>query len=186
SLASLKIINTLFARKLCPLFETCAWQTGAPLDIKPKTSAAATTLPGIRFDHAKKWLGQFKRNPACSSGPRFSRHNAHRRHDMRHAPKGSCRACHFRGRCQVPIHREFLKYMLSPLTESEKRAWKPRRQHTKNHCSSMKKDSRSPFIIEFVMVQGVGFVCMAYRDEKGKWRNAGSNDELPQPVRVLK
>jgi len=76
--------------------------------------------------------------------------------------------------------------MLSTLTEHEKRAWKPRRWRLKNYCSALNKNNQPPFITKFVMVQGVGFVCMAYQDEKGKWRNAGNNSELPQPVRVLR
>jgi len=76
--------------------------------------------------------------------------------------------------------------MPNAMTEHEKGAWKPHRRRTKSRCLSLNKDDRSPFLVEFVMVQGVGFVCMAYRDEDGKWRNAYSNDELPQPVRVLR
>ena len=43
----------------------------------------------------------------------------------------------------------------------------------------------SPFIIEFFMVQGAGFRCMAYRHRDGKWHGAFDNEELPGAVRVL-
>jgi hypothetical protein len=43
----------------------------------------------------------------------------------------------------------------------------------------------SPFIIEFFMVQGTGFRCMAYRHRDGKWHGAFDNEELPGAVRVL-
>ncbi|HEY1789248.1 MAG TPA: hypothetical protein VGJ73_13905 [Verrucomicrobiae bacterium] len=46
-------------------------------------------------------------------------------------------------------------------------------------------DSGSPFLIEFFMVQGVGFQCMAYRNSDGKWRSAFDNRELPGAIRVL-
>lgn len=43
----------------------------------------------------------------------------------------------------------------------------------------------SPFIIEFFMVQGSGYRCMAYRHRDGKWRGAFDNEELPGVVRIL-
>lgn len=43
----------------------------------------------------------------------------------------------------------------------------------------------SPFIIEFFMVQGTGFRCMAYRNDDGTWRGAFDNEELPGAIRVL-
>jgi hypothetical protein len=43
----------------------------------------------------------------------------------------------------------------------------------------------SPFILEFFMVQGSGFRCMAYRNDDGKWRGAFDNEELPGAIRVL-
>ena len=30
-------------------------------------------------------------------------------------------------------------------------------------------DETSPFLVEFFMVEGIGFQCMAYRDFEGKW-----------------
>lgn len=46
-------------------------------------------------------------------------------------------------------------------------------------------DEPSPFLVEFFMVQGVGFKCMAYRNGDGKWRTAFDDIELPGIVRVL-
>ena len=43
----------------------------------------------------------------------------------------------------------------------------------------------SPFLVEFFMVQGVGFKCMAYRNGDGKWRTAFDDIELPGTIRVL-
>ena len=43
----------------------------------------------------------------------------------------------------------------------------------------------SPFVLEFFMVQGSGFQCMAYRNGDGKWRGAFDNKELPGAIRVL-
>jgi hypothetical protein len=40
-------------------------------------------------------------------------------------------------------------------------------------------DAESPFLVEFFMVEGRGFKCMAYRNQDGKWRAAFSNEELP-------
>jgi hypothetical protein len=42
-----------------------------------------------------------------------------------------------------------------------------------------------PSLVEFVMVQGVGFRCIAYRDAEGRWRNAFTNEELFGEIRVL-
>lgn len=46
-------------------------------------------------------------------------------------------------------------------------------------------DAASPFLVEFFMVQGMGFVCMAYRNSDGKWRGAFDNRELPGSIRIL-
>ena len=43
----------------------------------------------------------------------------------------------------------------------------------------------APFIIEFFMVQGVGFRCAAYRDLDGRWRDAFNNEELFGEIRIL-
>jgi hypothetical protein len=46
-------------------------------------------------------------------------------------------------------------------------------------------DAVSPFVLEFFMVQGSGFRCMAYRNQDGKWRGAFDDEELPGAIRVL-
>jgi hypothetical protein len=46
-------------------------------------------------------------------------------------------------------------------------------------------DAASPFLVEFFMVQGTGFQCMAYRNSDGKWRGAFDNRELPGAIHVL-
>jgi hypothetical protein len=43
----------------------------------------------------------------------------------------------------------------------------------------------SPFILEFFMVQGIGFRCMAYRNGDGKWHEAFNDRELPGAIRLL-
>lgn len=35
------------------------------------------------------------------------------------------------------------------------------------------------------MVQGINFVCMAYRDQSNTWHHAYNNNVLPEPVWVL-
>jgi hypothetical protein len=55
-------------------------------------------------------------------------------------------------------------------------------------CESSAAESSSetsPFVLEFYMVQGVGFRCMAYCDRNGKWRSAFNNDELYGDIHVL-
>jgi len=51
--------------------------------------------------------------------------------------------------------------------------------------TATKTAESSPFLIEFFMVQGCGFRCMAYRDEDGRWRAAFNNEELYGDVRIL-
>jgi hypothetical protein len=46
-------------------------------------------------------------------------------------------------------------------------------------------NAASPFLVEFFMVQGMGFQCMAYRSPDGIWRSAFDNRELPGAIRVL-
>lgn len=66
----------------------------------------------------------------------------------------------------------------------EKSSTRPIRRHdTKPHAEE--RSETSPFTIEFFMVQGIGFKCMAYREGDGKWRGAFDNEELPGTVRVL-
>lgn len=43
----------------------------------------------------------------------------------------------------------------------------------------------SPFTVEFFLVQGVGFKCMAYPDAEGRWHEAFCNAELSEPIQVL-
>jgi hypothetical protein len=43
----------------------------------------------------------------------------------------------------------------------------------------------SPFIVEFFMVQGPDFRCMAYRDQNGKWRKTLNDEELTGDVYIL-
>ena len=43
----------------------------------------------------------------------------------------------------------------------------------------------SPFIVEFFMVQSLGFRGMGYCDEDGRWRNAFNNDQLMGQVYLL-
>lgn len=47
------------------------------------------------------------------------------------------------------------------------------------------EEGASPFLLEFFMVQGSGFICMAYCNHDGKWRGAFDNMELPGAIRVL-
>jgi hypothetical protein len=56
----------------------------------------------------------------------------------------------------------------------------------RNPTRSVEREERgSPFVLEFFMVQGSGFICMAYRNHDGKWRGAFGNMELPGAIRVL-
>jgi hypothetical protein len=60
----------------------------------------------------------------------------------------------------------------------------PRKAINGSHSTAI-KGSECPFIIEFVMVEGINFKCMAYLDKNETWRNAYNNAELIEPVRVL-
>jgi hypothetical protein len=50
---------------------------------------------------------------------------------------------------------------------------------------TVREREMSPFVLEFFMVQGSGFRCMAYRNGDGKWHEAFNNQELPGAVRIL-
>jgi hypothetical protein len=43
----------------------------------------------------------------------------------------------------------------------------------------------SPFLVEFFMVQGAGFRCMAYQDDEGRWRRAFDNAELAGRISIF-
>ena len=47
------------------------------------------------------------------------------------------------------------------------------------------QDGESPFLVEFFMVQGSGFKCMAYCDGNGMWHEAFGHIILPGKIRVL-
>jgi hypothetical protein len=47
------------------------------------------------------------------------------------------------------------------------------------------QDAASPFLVEFFMVQGHGFTCMAYRSYDGTWRTAYENQVVPGVVRIV-
>jgi hypothetical protein len=48
-----------------------------------------------------------------------------------------------------------------------------------------KSAEASPFVVEFFMVQGLGFRGMAYCDRDGNWRNAFNNDQLMGHIYLL-
>lgn len=43
----------------------------------------------------------------------------------------------------------------------------------------------SPFILEFFMVQGPGFRCMAYCGADARWHSAFNGEELHGDIRIL-
>jgi hypothetical protein len=43
----------------------------------------------------------------------------------------------------------------------------------------------SPFLVEYFMVQALGFRGMAYCDEDGRWRNAANRDFLLGRIYLL-
>jgi hypothetical protein len=42
-----------------------------------------------------------------------------------------------------------------------------------------------PALVDFVVVQGIGFRCVAYRDAEGCWHNAFNNEELFGEIHIL-
>lgn len=50
---------------------------------------------------------------------------------------------------------------------------------------TIEKPAEWPFVVEFFMVEGIGFQCMAYCDKYGRWRNARSHAELFGEIRIL-
>ncbi len=47
------------------------------------------------------------------------------------------------------------------------------------------ENEASPFLVEFFMVHAMGFLCMAYRDEAGRWRKAFDDAELAGRIRIV-
>jgi hypothetical protein len=72
-----------------------------------------------------------------------------------------------------------------PRSTTGKRQGVIRRLIQGNNSKVAIADAGSPFLVEFFMVQGIGFQCMAYRNSDGKWLGAFDNRELPGTVRVL-
>jgi hypothetical protein len=58
-------------------------------------------------------------------------------------------------------------------------------QQSEPRLSADNEGGASPFIVEFFMVQGIGFRCMAYRDHDGMWRSAFDNKALSGCIRIL-
>lgn len=48
-----------------------------------------------------------------------------------------------------------------------------------------KPADKAPFLIEFFMVQGTGFRCMAYCDEDANWHDAFTNEVLSGDIQIL-
>jgi hypothetical protein len=55
---------------------------------------------------------------------------------------------------------------------------------TEKECA-VQQPAEWPFVVEFFIVEGTGFRCMAYRDPEGKWRNAFNHEELSGDVQLL-
>ena len=58
-------------------------------------------------------------------------------------------------------------------------------QQSEPRLSADNEGGGSPFIVEFFMVQGIGFRCMAYRDHGGMWRSAFDHEALLGCIRIL-
>jgi hypothetical protein len=56
---------------------------------------------------------------------------------------------------------------------------------TRKSPSALAENGSSPFLIEFFMVHAMGFRCMAYRDDHGRWRRAFDNVELAGRIRIV-
>jgi hypothetical protein len=50
---------------------------------------------------------------------------------------------------------------------------------------AFQKTAEGPFVVEFFMVEGASFRCMAYRDQNGKWRNAFNHGELTGEIQFV-
>ena len=48
-----------------------------------------------------------------------------------------------------------------------------------------KQADASPFIIEFFMVRGPGYRCMAYCGADARWHNAFNHEELFGDIQIL-
>jgi hypothetical protein len=83
--------------------------------------------------------------------------------------------------------------MIAPQTmarcdEAAQNAEEPVREPKRRGALALEaeeQEGKSPFIIEFFMVQGAGFRCMAYKEDDGKWHEAFNNEILPGAIRVL-
>jgi len=42
-----------------------------------------------------------------------------------------------------------------------------------------------PFVIQFFLVQGINFRCVAYCDPQGRWRDAFNQEELFGDIQIL-
>jgi hypothetical protein len=73
------------------------------------------------------------------------------------------------------MHPEKLRKSVTSASPVKQRGFKP----------AQPENGNSPFVLEFFLVQGAGFRCMAYRNDDGKWRGAFNHEELPGAVRVL-
>jgi hypothetical protein len=52
--------------------------------------------------------------------------------------------------------------------------------------SALEKQTEiSPFLVEYFMVQALGFRGMAYCDQEGRWRNVSNNDQLLGRIYLL-
>jgi hypothetical protein len=58
---------------------------------------------------------------------------------------------------------------------------------TKNDCPepANEKETASPFVHEYFIVQCLGYLGMAYRNSEGKWLDAFTHRQLAGEVRIL-
>jgi hypothetical protein len=105
------------------------------------------------------------------------------------ALRGSCWNHHFRTSLGKPKPASELEY--KPKNRS---GWIKHMSYMMNHSEPGQPANRpatknpgdeSPFDAEFFIVQGINFKCMAYRDERGKWRGAFNHLELPGMIQIL-
>jgi hypothetical protein len=66
-----------------------------------------------------------------------------------------------------------------------KNLMKPQLESGFDKSQNFRANDISPFLVEFFMVRGAGFRCMAYQDGEGRWRRAFDNAELAGRISVF-
>jgi len=164
---------------LLPVCSTLNWKADGNLPLRAVVQLDASQYVSEQMNCRKKHLAErFSEGPAlvACQCPTCNMLSWHKRESTE-------RSCPFCAGAQPNYLTRIVPASMKPESAPDDNRLFSTSLDKETHAGEC--DNVSPFLLEFFMVQGSGFRCMAYRNREGKWRGAFDDEELPGAIRVL-